>query len=84
MDNKQAIGWLKLAVPVRALTREEFEKFIISVNMAMNSLEAWDKIKEELEKDYKEYENVLTDLSYSDGVGYALDIIEEHLKEIEE
>ena len=42
-------------------------------------LEIWDEIKEELEKEIKEYENVLTDLSYSDGVGYALAVIDEHL-----
>ena len=83
MDNKQAISWLKLAVPIRALTREDFEKFIIAVNMAMNSLEAWDKVIEELEKEFKEYDNVLTDLDYSTGLGYALAVIEEHLKEIE-
>lgn len=55
-----------------------------AISTAIKSLEAWDKVKKELDKDYKEYENVLTDLDYSDGVGYALDIIEEHLKEIEE
>ena len=83
MNNKEAINWLKLAVPIRALTKKEFEKFIIAVNMAMNSLEKWDKIKEELEKEMKEYENVLTDLDYSTGIGYALAVIEEHLEESE-
>ena len=83
MDNKQAISWLKLAVPIRALTREDFEKFIIAVNMAMNSLEAWDKVIEEIDKEFNEYDNVLTDLDYSTGLGYALAIIEEQIEEIE-
>lgn len=53
-------------------------------DMAIKSLDMWDKVIKELEKDYKEYENVLADLDYSDGLGYALAIIEERLKEIEE
>lgn len=83
MNNKEAISWLKIAAPVRALSKKEFEKFIIAVNMAMDSLEKWDKIKEELEKEMKEYENVLTDLDYSTGIGYALGVIEERLEESE-
>lgn len=83
MNNKEAISWLKLAAPVRTLSKKEFEKFIIAVNMAMDSLEKWDKIKEELEREMKEYENVLTDLDYSTGIGYALAVIEEHLEESE-
>ena len=39
MTNKEAINWLKIAAPVRVLTKEEFEKFIIAVNMAMEALE---------------------------------------------
>lgn len=39
MTKEQAIDFLKMAAPVRALTREEFEKFIIAVNMAMDLLE---------------------------------------------
>ena len=52
---------------------------IHALNIAIKSLEMWDEIKEELEKEMEEYENVLSDLSYSDGVGYALAVIEEHL-----
>lgn len=55
-----------------------------ALKTAIASLEVWDKVKEELEKEMNEYENVLSDLSYSDGIGYALAVIEEHLKEIEE
>ena len=39
MTKEQAIGYLKMAAPIRALTREEFEKFIIAINMAMEALE---------------------------------------------
>jgi len=54
----------------------------VAFEMAIKFLEMWDKIKEELEKEMNEYENVLSDLSYSDGVGYAWAVIDEHLKEI--
>lgn len=44
-------------------------------------LEIWDKIKEELENEIKEYDNVITDLDYATGVGYALEVINKHLGE---
>ncbi len=88
MDNKQAIEELKQIkqshIDLNYKFRHLYDDYIIAVDKAIASLEAWDKVKEELEKETKEYENVLTDLSYSDGVGYALAVIEEHLKEIEE
>ena len=81
MDNKQVINWLKLAVPIRALTREDFEKFIISVNMAMNSLEAWDKVKEDIKHSQfiflsgdKEIECI--------PIFEVMNIVNKHLKEI--
>lgn len=81
MDNKQAIGWLKLAVPIRALTREEFEKFIIAVNMAMNSLEAWDKVITEIEENNPD--NYYSDKSIIITKKTVIDIINKHLKEKE-
>lgn len=90
MDNKQAISWLKLAVPIRALTREDFEKFIIAVNMAMNSLGAWDKVTDELEE-YKILGSQMECFGTTEEnakeyipIDTALEIINKHLKEIEE
>lgn len=40
MTNKEAIEWLKIAVPIKALTHKEFENFIITLNIAMDALEA--------------------------------------------
>lgn len=39
MTNKEAINMLKIAAPIKALTQKEFEKFIRSVNMAIEALE---------------------------------------------
>lgn len=83
MDNKQAIEWLEYIKNGYSWSAN-CDK---ALDKAIASLEAWDKIKEELEREMNEYENVLSDLSYSDGVGYAFAVIEEqeeHLKEIEE
>lgn len=87
MDNKQAIKELKQIkqnhIDLNYRFRHLYDDYIIAVDKAIASLEAWDKINEELEKEMNEYENVLSDLSYSDGIGYALAVIEEHLKEVE-
>jgi hypothetical protein len=90
MDNKQAISELKCLREDYwdddgyGHETKEYEDTMVALDKAIASLEAWEKINEELEKEMNEYENVLSDLSYSDGVGYALAVIDEHLKEIEE
>lgn len=85
MTNEKAIKEIKRWTPILLYSGETCTNHTMEAQLkAIASLEAWDKIKEELEKEMNEYENVLTDLSYSDGVGYALAVIEEHLKEIEE
>ena len=38
MTKKEAIGWLKYAVPIRAVTSDEFSDFITAVNMAIDAL----------------------------------------------
>lgn len=38
MTKKEAIGWLKYAVPIRAVTSDEFSDFIVAVNMAIDAL----------------------------------------------
>lgn len=67
-------NWSKISNP--DYTDEELGD---ALNIVIKSLDMWDNIIEELEKEMNEYENVLSDLSYSDGVGYALAVIEEHL-----
>lgn len=86
MNNKETIEILNRAKPIN--DNPPYNILCIAVDKAIASLEAWDKVKEELEKDMNEYEKEmneyekLSDLSYSDGVSYALDVIEEHLKEV--
>jgi len=89
MDNKQEITMIRCLIAnygsylddkTAGYNNHDLCKALMK---AIKSLEAWDKINEELEKEMNEYENVLSDLSYSDGLGYALATIEEHLKEIE-
>jgi len=58
-------------------------KYVEAYNMAIKSLEAWDKVIEELEKEYIEDRSIGVKV-YQLGISKALDIIEEHLKEIEE
>jgi hypothetical protein len=57
IDN--AKEWLKLAVPIKALTQEEFETFIQAVNLAVDTMEKYQKIQKILKDDtyYEEYGN---------------------------
>lgn len=88
MDNKQAIEELKQIkqnhIDLNYRFRHLYDNYIIAVDKAIVSLEAWDEVIEEIEQEFKEYDNVLTDLDYSTGLGYALAVIYKHLKEIEE
>ena len=46
MSIDNAKEWLKLAVPIKALTQEEFETFIQAVNLAVDTMEKYQKIQE--------------------------------------
>ncbi len=68
-------------------------KYVEAYNMAIKSLEAWNEVKKEISsrriiKNYTEsYDKSACDIylsGFKDGLESALDIIEEHLKEIEE
>lgn len=84
MDNKQAIEQLKaLKKSYVEYDKELKRRNLEAIDKAIASLEAWDKVIEELKKEIKDYDNVLTGLDYCTGVGYALEIINEYLKEIE-
>lgn len=74
---KSAIGALKL-------TRDT--KFFIPKNevleLSIRSLNAWSEVLNELEEK-KEYENSLGDLGFALGISKAINIINQHLADIE-
>ena len=45
--------------------------------MAIKSLEAWGKVKEQLNKDY------IGEVLYDGGIEHAIDVIDKHLLEVE-
>lgn len=60
MTREEASKWLELAVPVKAVTQEEFNTFIEAVNMAIKALEAqadgkWISISERLPEEGGRY-----------------------------
>lgn len=60
MTREEASKWLKLAVPVKAVTQEEFNTFIEAVNMAIKALEAqadgkWISVSERLPEEGGRY-----------------------------
>ena len=72
MSIKEAIEWLTQAVPIRALTEEDFAKFIKAVNMAIDSLEADEAYQLEYEPTTKNDLGVDWE-SYKDADGNSLD-----------
>ena len=86
---KMLLGYLKGEIePPSPKTIEEAEKFekegYECLNMAIRSLEAWGKVKEEIETEIKAYDEIVT---FHRGVRIGLKIAEEfidkHLKEVE-
>ena len=60
MTREEASKWLGLAVPVKAVTQEEFNTFIEAVNMAIKALEAqadgkWISVSERLPEEGGRY-----------------------------
>lgn len=60
MTREEASKWLELAVPVKAVTQEEFNTFIEAVNMAIKALEAqadgkWISVSERLPEEGGRY-----------------------------
>lgn len=60
MTREEASKWLELAVPVKAVTQEEFNTFIEAVNMAIKALEAqadgkWIAVSERLPEEGGRY-----------------------------
>ena len=46
MTIDEAKEWLKLAVPIKALTQEEFATFIKAVNLAVDTMEKYQEIEQ--------------------------------------
>ena len=51
---------------------------IQALNIAIKSLEAWDKVIKELDEQYDD----VYDFYYQQGIEFALELIKKHLKEI--
>lgn len=103
MDNKKAIEELKQIkqnhIDLNYRFRHLYDDYIIAVDIAIASLKAWDKVKEQIleEKEYayadfdvykKLYLDVepdeLPDDDFRFGMERTIEIINKHLKEIEE
>ena len=82
MTTQEAIEILK--IDSLSDTEKEADKFCRAFTMAIRSLEAWEKCRQEI--DSKIYD-ISTEDTYDDGksVGLiqALEIIDKHLKEVE-
>ena len=50
-------------------------------NMAIRSLEAWGKVKEEISEAYKDFQN--DDICIANGINICRRIIDNHLKEVD-
>lgn len=90
MTNKKAIEWLKLELEKGVSwddtsestknIREQAEVEIKEAfDMAIKSLEAWDRVKEEMQEQYRTFANIP---SVSDVWADAIEIVNKHLKEV--
>jgi hypothetical protein len=82
MTVAEAIKLMKKS-PTQCLEASEAEKFCEAYDMAIRSLEAWEKIVEELADMEKEFE-YRHDCPRADTLKYALSIIDKHLKGVSE
>lgn len=54
---------------------------IDALELAIKSLEAWEKVKEEISEAYKDFQN--DDTCIANGINICRRIIDKHLKELE-
>lgn len=79
MTKKEAIGWLKYAVPIRAVTSDEFSDFIVAVNMAIDALRPqWIPCSERLPEINGHHESD-TVLCYTDTGIYTFSVLQENI-----
>lgn len=82
MTNDEAIKLLKMsdqAIWLKGLEKEQNE----AIEMAIKSLEAWEKVKEELKAKRNEYSDCGL-VGSALGISRSMDIIDKHLKEVSE
>ena len=79
MTNEEAISYLEIAVPVKALTKEEFHRFIEALNMAFKALEQED-ILDKIKNDIENYQNFILCANGQKGIHIdeALKIIDKY------
>ena len=79
MTKKEAIGWLKYAVPIRAVTSDGFSDFITAVNMAIDALKSqWISCSEML-PDIKEHHVSEPCIVYCENGAYGFAELEENI-----
>ena len=69
----QQMGFCKIIIGGKALSIKE------AIDLAIKSLEAWEKVKEEMQEQYKAFANIP---SVSDVWADAIEIVDKHLKEV--
>lgn len=79
MTNEEAIYFLKKGS--LSDSEVEAERFNEAYNMAIKSLEAWEKVREEIKSLSNSVYNA-TEFNKSRGLDIALEIINEHLSEV--
>ena len=80
MTTQEAIEILK--IDSLSDTEKEADKFCRAYNMAIRSLESWEKVKEEA-KAFKEKEHTYDYGGFDRAFDGIMDIIDKHLKEVE-
>ena len=81
MDNKQAIKNIKDLKKWKYLGDR---KYMLALDKAIASLEAWDKVIEDLDEKIDEQYVDKYDFCYQQGIEFALELIKKYKKEIEE
>lgn len=79
MTREQAIEIINKHFP--SSSKGEYRDLREALLMAINSLEAWDRLVKEMEKEIYSYD-AFPDIWY--GISESFDIIKKHLKEVEE
>ena len=85
-EKQKAIDALKISAPIMAVTQEEFNTYIQTINKVMDWLEqepVLDKIRAEIEQTAKDYDK-FADYRRVRGLWIALDIIDKYKGESED
>ena len=83
MTREQAIQTINNNYP--SSSKGEYEDLRNALNMAIRSLEAWDKVMKEMEEKLHFYDGMhdaMPNILY--GISESFDIIKKHMKEVED